>query len=1247
MNMWFIRQGWCFLLVVGMVLGGVPLLEAGEAVMERPDPQEMQAKEGARIQEMVGKLPLYFIENKGQMDGRVAYYVQGADTTLYFTQEGVTFGLTGEMGCGGGSCFQKGLAGPQPMGRWVVKLDFVGGNSKVQVKGEEVTPAQVSYFKGSQEAWKTGLATYARLVYPDLWPGIDLVYEGAGGRLKGTFRVKPGADPAHIQLAYRGAKAVSLTREGRIQIETPVGNFAEDVPVSYQDVEGKQLNVPTTYALIAPREGAAQRVSDSGERKVYGFTVGPYDRERPLVIDPVTLIYAGYIGGSTAEYGYDIAVDSGGSAYVTGYTTSYETTFPVTVGPDLTYNESSDTFVAKVKADGTGLTYAGYIGGGWYDYGVGIAVDSSGAAYIVGYTASTETTFPVTGGPDLTHNGGVEDVFVVKVKADGTGLTYAGYIGGAGADYGTDIAVDGSGFAYVVGWTDSTEATFPDGNGFGTVPGLDLTYNGDSDVFVAKVNSDGTGLTYAGYIGGVLNESGAAITVDSSGAAYVTGLTFSSEATFPVVVGPDLVYGDSGDAFVAKVKPSGTAFDYIGYIGGSVYDRGDGIAVDSSGAAYVAGYAGPPGPNPDDFPVAGGPDLTYNGGGDVFVAKVKADGTGLTYAGYIGGLGYDVVGDIALDGSGAAYVVGATDSSEATFPDGDGFGTIPGPDLTYNGGTYDAFVAKVKADGSKLDYASYVGGSGYDGGGGIAMDSSGAAYVVGSTASTEADFFPVVVGPDLTHGGNGSYDAFVVKLCEVLPCPPPSPPPPPASLVYAGYIGGSGIDAVLDIAVDSTGATYVTGYASSFEATFPDIVGPDLTYNGGPYDAFVAKTNAAGTGLIYAGYIGGSGYDYGHDIAVDSSGAAYIVGVTASSEATFPDVVGPDLMYNGGTYDAFVAKVNSTGTGLTYAGYIGGSGADYGYSIVVDSSGVAIVVGITASSEATFPEVVGPDLTYNGGTYDAFVAKVNAAGTGLTYAGYIGGSGYDTSVDIAVDNTGAAYVTGYTASSEATFPEVVGPDLTYNGGTYDAFMAKVNSAGTGLTYAGYIGGSGTDYGNGIAVDSSGAAYVTGYTASSEATFPEVVGPDLTYNGGTYDAFVAKVNSSGTGLTYAGYIGGSGYDICVGIAVDSSGAAYVVGSTTSSEATFPEVVGPDLTYNGGYDAFVAKVNSAGSGLTYAGYIGGSGTDYGYDIVVDSGGAAYVVGTTTSSEATFPEVVGPDLTHNGGTYDGFVAKVAPGP
>jgi beta-propeller repeat-containing protein len=482
----------------------------------------------------------------------------------------------------------------------------------------------------------------------------------------------------------------------------------------------------------------------------------------------------------------------------------------------------------------------------------------------------------------------------------------------------------------------------------------------------------------------------------------------------------------------------------------------------------------------------------------------------------------------------------------------------------------------------------------------------------------------------------------------------------PAVLVYAGYIGGDDGDGGFGIAVDKKGNAYVTGETLSTEASFPVTVGPDLTFNGGFVDAFVAKVNASGTALVYAGYIGGDNFDFGSGIAVDKKGNAYVTGQTSSAEATFPVTVGPDLTFNSGfdpvaggaLRDAFVAKVNASGTALVYAGYIGGDNFDVGNGIAVDKKGNAYVTGFTDSTEATFPATVGPDLTFNG-VRDAFVAKVKVSGTALVYAGYIGGDGSDGGSGIAVDKMGNAYVTGQTASTEATFPVTVGPDLTHNGGFFDAFVvddafvAKVKASGTALVYAGYIGGDDFDQGFGIALDKKGNAYVTGQTSSVEASFPVKIGPDLTFNGGFVDAFVAKVKASGTALVYAGYIGGDDSDFGSGIAVDKKGNAYVTGSTFSTEASFPVKIGPDLTFNGGFgDVFVAKVKASGTALVYAGYIGGDNgdnEDQGFGIAVDKKGRAYVTGQTFSTEASFPVKVGPDLTSNG-NFDAFVAKIS---
>jgi hypothetical protein len=351
-------------------------------------------------------------------------------------------------------------------------------------------------------------------------------------------------------------------------------------------------------------------------------------------------------------------------------------------------------------------------------------------------------------------------------------------------------------------------------------------------------------------------------------------------------------------------------------------------------------------------------------------------------------------------------------------------------------------------------------------------------------------------------------------------------------------------------------------------------------FNGGTYDAFVAKVNAAGNALAYCGYIGGSGDDYGTGIAVDAAGCAYVTGYTYSDQNTFPKKNGPRLTYKGDE-DVFVAKVMADGTDLVYCGYLGGGGLDIGYGIAVDASGCAYVTGCTGARPAYFPMNGGPSEVFNGG-FDAFVAKISANGTRL-YSGYIGGSGYDYGRGIAVDASGCAYVVGYTTSDQATFPETVGEQWhlsVFNGGTYDAFVAKVNAAGNALAYCGYIGGSGDDYGTGIAVNASGCAYVTGYTYSDQTTFRVIDWPPscVNYNGNG-DAFVAQVNVDGTDLNHCGYIGGSGADYGCGIAVDASGCAYVTGNTASTETmSFPWYYGPVITHSGGEnDAFVAKIS----------------------------------------------------------------------
>jgi hypothetical protein len=682
--------------------------------------------------------PVYFIENRGQAGSEASHYIQGRGTTLYFTPQGVMFVLAGPAA-------PPDAGKPETLARetWAVALDFVGARADVVPEGREPTGAIVSYFRGPPEQWQTGLATFSTLVYPDLWPGIDLVYSGMASKLKTTFHVRPGADPGQIRLAYRGAGSVRLTG-GRLAVATPVGGFEDDAPEAFQETPDGRVLVESAYALEVVESVHAL---DADGAVVYGFHLGAYDSGKALVIDPAVLVYSGFIGGSGSDGGEDIAVDWAGNAYVTGDTSSAADTFPVKVGPDRRL-EGTDAFVAKIDADGD-LVYAGYLGGSGYDIGRGIAVDVAGNAYVTGWTTSDESTFPVKIGPGRKYSGNT-DAFVAKVNASGRRLDYAGYIGGSAVDLGFAVAVDWAGQAYVTGRADSDESTFP------VRRGPDLTQNGNADGFVAKVVASGARLDYAGYIGGVGQDEGFSVAVDWVGRAYVTGWTNSNEISFPVRIGPDLTHNGGFDAFVARVQPPGDRLSYAGYLGGAGNDVGQGIAVDLHGQAHVAGNTAS---NESTFPVKGGPDITFNGVEDAFIAKVRPTGADLVYAGYLGGSSNDGGTGIAVDLAGNAYVTGATASSEATFP------IRGGPTLHYQGG-YDAFVTQVRPSGrsgATFGYSGYIGGDSTDDGRAIAVDLLGDVYVVGYTYSTEGTF-PVKGGPSVIHSGGS--DAFVAKISQ-------------------------------------------------------------------------------------------------------------------------------------------------------------------------------------------------------------------------------------------------------------------------------------------------------------------------------------------------------------------------------------------------------------------------------------------------------------------------------------------------
>jgi hypothetical protein len=444
------------------------------------------------------------------------------------------------------------------------------------------------------------------------------------------------------------------------------------------------------------------------------------------------------------------------------------------------------------------------------------------------------------------------------------------------------------------------------------------------------------------------------------------------------------------------------------YLGGSNMDRGDGIAVDSAGNAYITG-----GTLSTDFPVTPGAFQTTKvgiGESDAFVTKMNSTGTALIYSTYFGGANRDTGNDIDVDAAGNAYVTGLTDSGDLPTTPGAFRTTIPGGD------EFASFAMKLNAAGTALVYSTYLGPGIGDA---VVVDSAGNAYITGQAAGN----YPTTPGAFQTVAG-GSSDGFVTKLN-----------PTGTGLIYSTFLGGSGFDVATDVAIDSGGNAYVTGRA---ELGFLVTSGAFQTSLGGTIDGFATKLNSTGTALVYSTFLGGSNTDTGNGIAVNAAGNAYVIGVTDS--LNFPTTPGAFQTANAGGLDAFVTKLSAAGDALAYSTYLGGAANDFGFDIGLDTAGNATVTGPTDSSN--FPTTPDAIQSANAGFSDVFITRLNATGTGLVFSTYLGGSGVESGFAIAVDPAGSIYVTGVTGS--ANFPTTPGAFQTvFKGGSSDAFVAKI------------------------------------------------------------------------------------------------------------------------------------------------------------------------------------------------------------
>ena len=715
-----------------------------------------------RVASLYARLPLSFELNRGQFDPRVNFVARGLGYTLFLTPREAVLALRGSSPVNSssyaGTRAAELLAAPdehQALASTTVRLKFVGANGKSGSVALDRQSGQSNYFLGNDpKNWRTNVPSYAKVKYEGVYPGVDLIYYGNQGQLEYDFVVAPGADPRAIRFALTsprgpcgsarpgepGARVLRIDSGGDLVVQTGDGEVRFRKPVVYQPSARNGKSDSKNRQL---RSGRFVMMADNS----IGFAIASYDRTRPLIIDPV-LSYSTYLGGSGGDVAFGVAVDSGGNAYVTGSTGSPN--FPTRLAEQDAYAGGVDVFVTKFSASGSALVYSTYIGGAQLDSASGISVDSTGSAYIVGRTYSTN--FPTSPDAFQLIAGGNGDAFVAKLDPLGSQLVYSSYLGGSSTDAGQAIAVDSSGNAYVTGSTQSID--------FPTVNPMQIGNDGSLDLFLAKVNPSGTGLTYSTYLGGSSADFGQAIALDSSGNTYVAGYTLSTN--FPTQNALQASSAGGGDVFITEMNAAGTGLVFSTYLGGKALDRAFGLVLDSSGNMYITGDT-----QSADFPTTPNAFQTSNRGqGDGFVCKVAAGGSNLVYSTLLGGSGVDQATGIAVSASGNAYVTGLTQSTD--FPIAQPLQTLLN---SSGGGTCgltlcpDAFISELGPSGAILS-STYLGGSGEDYAQAIALDSSSAVYVVGATRSPN---FPVIAGaPQGTFAGTAlNSNAFLAKIIDI------------------------------------------------------------------------------------------------------------------------------------------------------------------------------------------------------------------------------------------------------------------------------------------------------------------------------------------------------------------------------------------------------------------------------------------------------------------------------------------------
>ena len=632
--------------------------------------------------EKYGNTPLVFEPNYGQTDASVRFLSRGDRYGLFLTDTDAVVSL----------------AGSKPA---LVRMSLVGQNPHPAIAGSGLQPGSSHYVKGAVASkWQDSVPHFLKVDYRGVYPGVDLSYYGNQRQLEYDFTVAPHANPKSIELEFSGVDQVTINDQGDLILHTSAGEIRHQRPHVFQQRNGNEIAVTGQFVLLD-----ADKV---------GFNIGAYDAALPLIIDH-KFVYSTYFGGDgpNGDIGIDIKVDSTGTTYVTGYTSSidfFDKNLSSAPG-----GGNLDAFVMKMDPAGTTVLSSMYFGGSADDEGHRIALDSAGNIYITGYTTSKD--FPIVGGFQTTI-GGRKDAYIVKLDNAASRILFSSYLGGSLDEQVFGLSIDPSGNIYIAGETLSSN--------FPTVKAIRSKFGGGlADGFVTKLSPSGTVL-YSTYLGGRGNDRAYDVTSDAAGDAYVVGFTSSSD--FPIINALYPKYrGGSEDAFVTKLSPDGGSYLMSTFLGGANTEEAVRVALDRDQNIIVAGYT-----QSVDFPVKNAVQANLAGAFDIFVTKLIPDGSDTVFSTFIGSDGSESAPGLAVDTAGNIYIAGFTSSF--------GFPVINGINIGTSGGTLhgdrDAYALKFDPTGIIL-FSTYIGGSNSDGAVGITVDSAGNAYVTGYSFSVD------------------------------------------------------------------------------------------------------------------------------------------------------------------------------------------------------------------------------------------------------------------------------------------------------------------------------------------------------------------------------------------------------------------------------------------------------------------------------------------------------------------------------